>query len=67
MLGAVDLTPREGAAGARGAQLNKVGFEDGVLLRNAGDTMVFSPPLIISESEVHQIVETIRTGLKKID
>lgn len=67
MLGAVELSPREGAPGARGAQLNKVGFEDGVLLRNAGDIMVFSPPLIISESEVHQIVETIRAGLKKID
>jgi beta-alanine--pyruvate transaminase len=67
LLGAVELAPREGAPGARGAQLNKLGFEDGVLLRNAGDIMVFSPPLIISESEIHQIVETLRAGLKKID
>ena len=35
----------------------------GVVLRATGDRMLFSPPLIISHSEVDQAVEALRNGL----
>ncbi len=44
-----------------GARLVKLGEEHGVILRGlANDTIAFSPPLIISEAEVEEVVE--RTG-----
>ena len=67
LLAAVDLAPRDEAPGARGAALNKACFEAGVLIRNAGDTIVFSPPLIISQDEIEQIASTIRAGLETVD
>jgi beta-alanine--pyruvate transaminase len=67
MLGAIDLASRAGAPGARGAAINRVGFDAGVLLRNAGDTLLFSPPLIISRAEIDQLVDTLRAGLAAID
>lgn len=36
---------------------------NGVVLRATGDRMLFSPPLIISRSEIDQAVETLRDGL----
>ncbi|MBO3759569.1 aspartate aminotransferase family protein [Ciceribacter sp. L1K22] len=35
----------------------------GVILRATGDRMLFSPPLIISHSEIDQAVETLHKGL----
>jgi beta-alanine--pyruvate transaminase len=67
VLGAVELAPREGAPGARGAAVNKLGFEAGALLRNAADTLLFSPPLIISRAEIDQIVDILRRALQSVD
>jgi len=67
LLGAIALEPREGASGARGAAVNKACFEAGVLVRNAGDTLVFSPPLIISEVEIAQVFDTVRAALATVD
>ncbi|MGX5665680.1 aspartate aminotransferase family protein [Rhizobium daejeonense] len=36
---------------------------DGVILRATGDRMLFSPPLVISRSEIDQAVDTLRKGL----
>jgi beta-alanine--pyruvate transaminase len=67
MLGAVELAGKPGQPGARGAALNKACFDMGVLIRNAGDIIVFSPPLVISESEIGQITDTLRKGLAQLD
>ena len=67
LLGAIDLAPRPGAPGARGAALNAACFDMGVLIRNAGDTIVFSPPLIISQAEIDQILDVVRKGLTQLD
>jgi putrescine aminotransferase len=40
-------------------------FNSGVVLRAVGDTMICSPPLIISEEEIDQLVERAKLALEK--
>jgi beta-alanine--pyruvate transaminase len=63
LLAAVDLTPRDGAPGARGAEVADHCLESGVLVRAAGDMMVLSPPLVVQEDEVAQTVTALRRAL----
>ena len=63
LLAAIELAPREGAPGARGSELNHFCFESGYLIRNAGDVVLLSPPLIISPQEIERLIGAIRTGL----
>jgi beta-alanine--pyruvate transaminase len=67
LLAAIDLTPRDGAPGARAAECAKRCFDDGVLIRNSGETLVLSPPLIITENEIEMVFATIRRALDTID
>jgi len=63
LLAAVDLAPREGAAGARGAEVADHCLAAGVLVRAAGDMMVLSPPLVVTEDQVAQTVDALRAAL----
>ncbi|WP_376095670.1 aminotransferase class III-fold pyridoxal phosphate-dependent enzyme [Roseomonas sp. CCTCC AB2023176] len=63
LLAAVDLVPRDGAAGARGAEAADRCLADSVLVRAAGDMLVLSPPLIVTDSQVAQTAEVIRRAL----
>ena len=67
LLAGIDLAPRPGAPGARGAALNQACFDAGVLIRTAADTVMLSPPVVISKQQIETLVETIRTGLAKVD
>ena len=67
LLAAIDLAPKADAPGSRGAAVGAKCYDAGVLVRASGDTLVISPPLIISESEIDQIFETIRTALRALD
>jgi beta-alanine--pyruvate transaminase len=66
LLAAIDLAPRDGAPGARGTALNQACFEAGFLIRNAGDTVLLSPPLVISETQIRQLIDAIQTGLSGV-
>jgi len=59
LLAGVDLQPREDAAGARGAEVGQRCFDAGMLVRNSGDTLLLSPPLIISEEQIAHVFETL--------
>jgi beta-alanine--pyruvate transaminase len=59
LLGAVDLAP-EGAPGARGFKVLCKAFEAGLVLRNAGDTIVLAPPFASTPAQISQMVETMR-------
>jgi beta-alanine--pyruvate transaminase len=68
VLAAVELSPRAGAPGARGAAVNKAAFDGkDMLVRNAADILLFSPPLIISRAEIERIVDGVRAVLADID
>ncbi|MCQ4159680.1 aminotransferase class III-fold pyridoxal phosphate-dependent enzyme [Roseomonas sp. GC11] len=66
VLGAVELAPRPGAPGARGAEVAERCFAEGVLIRAAGDTMVFSPPLVISAAQIEQATTTLARALHAV-
>ena len=56
---AVELAPREGAVGARGAEVFRRCFDDNLSVRATGDTIALSPPLIISEAQIAETVDKL--------
>ena len=66
LLAAIDLKPREGAPGARGAECAGRCYEDGILIRASGDTLLISPPLIITEEQIGDIFAAIRRAVTSI-
>src|SRR5579872_1619832 len=56
---AVELAPRDGAPGARAAEVFRRCFDDNLLVRVTADTIALSPPLIISEAQIAETVETL--------
>lgn len=67
LLAAIDLKPRDGAPGTRGPECSARVYEDGILIRAAADTLMISPPLIITEEQIAAIFATIRRALDVID
>ncbi|AOO84829.1 aminotransferase class III-fold pyridoxal phosphate-dependent enzyme [Bosea vaviloviae] len=67
LLCAIDLSPRPGAEGARGGACARLCYEADLLIRNAGDTLVLSPPLVIAPDEIETIFATIEAALSRID
>jgi beta-alanine--pyruvate transaminase len=67
LVGGIELEPRAGAVGKRGFEAHVKCFEAGVLLRFTGDILAMSPPLVIDEAQIGQIIETLRTVLASID
>ena len=66
LMAAVELEPMPGSPGRRGYELMERCFEDGVMVRQTGDTIAVSPPLIVSHEDVDVIVETLSRNLRKI-
>ena len=67
LLGGVELEPRPGAATQRALEVFRKCFDAGVLVRVTGDIIAFSPPLIIEEAQIDQIVDTVRKVLQSIE
>lgn len=67
LAGAVEVAPRDGAPGARAFDLFLKCFEGGLLVRQTGETVALSPPLIIEVKQINQIVDIICTALKQIN
>ena len=66
LLAAIDLKPRDGAPGGRGMECATRCYDDSILIRAAGDTLMISPPLIITEDQIEAIFSTIRRALQAI-
>jgi len=64
LIGAIELEPIEGAPGKRGFDAFVRAFEAGILVRITGDTIALSPPLIISEAEIDELIGTLGTVLR---
>ena len=63
LMGGVELAPRDGAPGARGYEVFLKCFEAGVVIRNGGDVLQFSPFLNATPDELAQIFTTVRQAL----
>ncbi|MCB4770580.1 aspartate aminotransferase family protein [Ancylobacter sp. Lp-2] len=60
LVAAFDMAPSAEGPGKRGYQAMEHGFHDeGVMFRVTGDTIAVSPPLIINEAQVGELVEKI--------
>ncbi len=64
LIGAVELAPIEGQPTARAMQVFRTCYDNGVIIRTTGDTLAFSPPLIIEDEHIDKMIETVRTTLR---
>jgi len=65
LIGAVELEPRAGKPGARAFDVFLKCFDRGVMVRQTGDTIAVSPPLIIESKQVARIVETLGSVIRE--
>jgi beta-alanine--pyruvate transaminase len=67
LVAGIELAPREGAPGRRAAQVMQLCFDAGALVRVTGDTIALSPPLIISEPQIDELVGRVAEALAQVD
>ena len=67
MMAAVELAPRDGEPTLRALDVFRRCFDAGVLIRTTGDAIALTPPLIIDERQIDQIITTIRDALQAVD
>ncbi|KAA0971049.1 aspartate aminotransferase family protein [Aureimonas fodinaquatilis] len=65
LVAGVELSPREGAIGARAYDVFVDCFKKGVLIRVTGDIIALSPPLIAEPEHFNTIVEVLGDALQK--
>jgi len=65
LIGAVELEARAGKPGTRGFDVFLKCFERGVMVRQTGDTIAMSPPLIIESKQIARIVETLGAAIRE--
>ncbi|MFD1745933.1 aspartate aminotransferase family protein [Rhizobium helianthi] len=66
LVGAIELTPRDGAPGTRAYDVFVDCFKNGLLIRVTGDIIALSPPLIIEKEHIEIIVSKIGDALKRV-
>ncbi len=64
---AIDLAPRPDAPGKRAFEAMDRAFHDyDLLIRLAGETIVLTPPLIVSEDQIGEIVDKVGKAIKAV-
>jgi beta-alanine--pyruvate transaminase len=66
LIGALEFEPIPGKPGARAFDVYLKCFEKGVLVRQTGDILALSPPLIVERTHVDQIFTTLREVLQTL-
>lgn len=64
LIGAIEVEPIPGQPGKRAYDVFVKTFEAGLLIRQTGDIIALSPPLIISKDQIDQLFDTMGTVLK---
>ncbi|HWV21626.1 MAG TPA: aspartate aminotransferase family protein [Devosia sp.] len=67
LVGAIELEPIAGQPTKRAFSAFLKAFEQGLLIRTTGDIIALSPPLIVSESQIEEIVSTLAGILKTLE
>jgi beta-alanine--pyruvate transaminase len=65
LIGAVEMESRAGKPGARGYDVFVKCFERGVMVRQTGDVIAMSPPLIVEPKQIARIVETLGAVIRE--
>jgi beta-alanine--pyruvate transaminase len=67
LVGAIDLASKPDAFGARAYEAMERGFHDiGIMMRVTGDTIALSPPLVISQDEIGEVVDKMTRVIKAV-
>ena len=66
LVGAVELEPIAGEPAKRAFSAFLKSYEEGIMIRTTGDTIAMSPPLIISKSEIDELVGKLAGVLKTL-
>ena len=67
MVGAVELSARDATVGARASDVMTTCFwRENLLVRVTGDTVALSPPLVVSEAQIVEIVDAVRRALRTV-
>lgn len=66
LVAGIELASRPDAPGARAHEAFVDCFEKGVLIRVTGDIIALSPPLIVEEAQIDQIVDTLGAALARV-
>ncbi|WP_333795529.1 aspartate aminotransferase family protein [Hyphomicrobium sp.] len=67
LIGAVEFSPRPDAPGTRAYDRFVKSFERGLLVRQTGDVIALSPPLIITEEQIDEMFDILTAVLKEGD
>lgn len=67
LVAGIELSSRPGAVGARAMEIFHRCFDDGLLIRVTGDIIALSPPLIVSEAQIDEIVDRLRKAMRQVD
>jgi len=63
----IDLAPRPDLPGKRGFDgLNSAFHDNDLMLRVAGDTLALTPPLIVSDDQIGEIVEKVAKVIRAV-
>ncbi|MCC7053117.1 MAG: aspartate aminotransferase family protein [Gemmatimonadaceae bacterium] len=67
IVGAIEMETRDGAVGARAMDaMNAAFWNEDLLVRVTGEIIALSPPLIVSESQVNEIMDRVRRVLRSL-
>ena len=63
----IDLAPSADGVGKRGfAGLNSAFHDHDIMLRSVGDTLALTPPLIVSEDQIGEIVDKVGKVIRAV-
>ena len=65
LVGAIELSSRKDAPGARAYDVFVDCFKKGLLIRVTGDVIALSPPLIVEKEQINTIVSVIGDAIKR--
>jgi beta-alanine--pyruvate transaminase len=66
LIAGIELESREGAVGKRAYETFVKCYEAGVLIRVTGEIIALSPPLILEEGHIDEMVDTLRKILSEV-
>jgi beta-alanine--pyruvate transaminase len=63
MMGGLDVVPQE-VAGARGHELQKRLYDNGLHFKSTGDSLIMAPPFVMTTDHIDQMTETLGRTLR---
>jgi beta-alanine--pyruvate transaminase len=66
LMAGIDLSSKPDAVGKRGYEALENGFHDhSIMFRTSGDAIAMSPPLIVTEDQIGEIVDKVAKVIKQ--